>query len=193
MTGYQAHYKCRKSVPTIITIVVFVVATANAVMVTPVTNCSSLALLWQRGMTYTKAGGRTGTGSPPCTRRREVPTRVWKALLKALLPTRGLPKVMHRMSAWGYCSAAHVAPAQHHHSLTQAVQNLLYNMSRSQTHLETHRLCLTMTITTDPTATTLSTRHHPSAECCCSGISCDNMASDAEGNGIASDPCTGQH
>lgn len=49
-------------------------------------------------------------GSPPCTRRRLVPTRVWKALLKALLPTLGLPKVMHRMSAIGYCSAAHVAP-----------------------------------------------------------------------------------
>ncbi|KAA6418481.1 MAG: hypothetical protein FRX49_11537 [Trebouxia sp. A1-2] len=43
---------------------------------------------------YTKAGGRTGTGSPPCTRRRDVPTRVWKALLKALLPTRGLPKAL---------------------------------------------------------------------------------------------------
>lgn len=63
------------------------------------------------GEAYTKAGGKTGTGSAPCTSLRLVPTRVWKARLKALLPTLGLPKVMQRMSAWGYCRAAHVAPA----------------------------------------------------------------------------------
>ena len=75
---------------------------------------------------YTKAGGRTGMGSAPCTRRREVPTRVWKALLKALLPTLGLPKVMHRMSAMGYCRAAQVAPSgAHTHTHTHSDQRRL--------------------------------------------------------------------
>ena len=55
-------------------------------------------------------GGRAGTGSLPCTRRYDVPTREWKACLKGQLPTRGLPKVMHRTSAWLHCSAAQAAP-----------------------------------------------------------------------------------
>ena len=73
-------------------------------------------------------------GSPPCTRRREVPTRVWKALLKALLPTRGLPKVTHLMSAWGYCRAAHVAPA--HTSMSHPSHTL------SQTLISQHCNCI---------------------------------------------------
>lgn len=59
---------------------------------------------------YIMEGGRAGTGSKPCTRRREVPTRALKALPKALLATRGLPKDMQRTSASGYSNAAHVAP-----------------------------------------------------------------------------------
>lgn len=65
-----------------------------------------------RGKAYMREGGREGTGSKPCTRRREVPTRALKALPKTLLATLGLPKVMHLMSASGYSSAAHAAPAQ---------------------------------------------------------------------------------
>ena len=42
--------------------------------------------------------------------RRAVPTRVWKARLNLLLPTRGLPNVMQRTSAFGYSIAAHAAP-----------------------------------------------------------------------------------
>ena len=57
-------------------------------------------------------GGREGTGSKPCTSLREVPTRALKALPNTLLATRGDPKVMHRMSASGYSSAAHAAPEQ---------------------------------------------------------------------------------
>ena len=60
---------------------------------------------------YRSEGGMKGTGSAPLMIRREVPTRVWNARLNLLLPTRGLPKVMHRTSALGYSIAAHVAPA----------------------------------------------------------------------------------
>ncbi len=64
-----------------------------------------------------REGGREGTGSKPWTRRREVPTRALKALPNTLLATRGDPKVMHRMSASGYSSAAHAAPATHNYIL----------------------------------------------------------------------------
>lgn len=59
-----------------------------------------------------REGGRAGMGSKPWTMRREVPTRALKALPNTLLATRGLPKVMHLMSASGYSSAAHAAPAK---------------------------------------------------------------------------------
>ena len=61
--------------------------------------------------TYIIEGGRAGTGSKPCTKRREVPTSALKALLKTLLATRGEPKEMQRTSASGYSSAAQAAPA----------------------------------------------------------------------------------
>ena len=64
------------------------------------------------GVAHRKEGGRAGTGSPPCTRRREVPTREWKAFLKGRFPTRGLPNVMHLTSAPVHCSAAQAAPAE---------------------------------------------------------------------------------
>ena len=71
-------------------------------------------------MTYIIEGGRAGTGSKPCTRRREVPRRALKALLKTLLATRGEPKEMQRTSASGYSSAAQAAPA---HNSTNANHN----------------------------------------------------------------------
>ena len=75
-------------------------------------NPQGLCIEWHsRRAAYSKEGGSVGTGSPPCTSRREVPTREWKAFLKGRLPTRGDPKVMHLTSACGHRKAAHVAPA----------------------------------------------------------------------------------
>ena len=73
---------------------------------------------------YMREGGREGIGSKPWTMRREVPTRALKALPKTLLATRGLPNVMHLMSASGYSRAAHAAPAWVSHYSTHSGSSL---------------------------------------------------------------------
>ena len=62
--------------------------------------------------THLTESGTKGTGSAPLMMRMDVPTSVLNAFLNLLLPTLGLPKVMHRTSASGYSIAAQAAPVQ---------------------------------------------------------------------------------
>ena len=61
-----------------------------------------------------------------------MPTREWKARLKGRLPTRGLPKVMQRMSAWLHCSAAHAAPAANHTATAEIYKNCMQTAPTSE-------------------------------------------------------------